>query len=221
MEHRHHRGHAVDQLKAEPQVHQHGEQGKAHRQGGLLPQLAAHLRTYHVGAAHAKVAGIKFLFQGVHHGIRDGPFQVIQAAEHPALHLVADIEHLAGQAIIFRRRRMHGIAGQQRGPHRGKAHLVTVIDVLFARLRVGFQGIDDLVLALGKVGLAGLFQVQLDHHFIAAGLAVALDHGVVQPGFIQRAPDRSIVRLPGELHIDQRAAAEIHPQRNAMPEQHG
>ena len=101
--------------------------------------------------------------------------------------------------LIFRRIGMHRVARGKRSYNRGKTHLITIIQILFSLDRVRLQGIDDLVLALGNIGLAGLFLVQLDHYFIVTGVAVTLDNGIVQPGLIKITANGFGIALGGLL----------------------
>ena len=53
------------------------------------------------------------------------------------------------------------------------------------------------------------------------GLPIALNADIVQSGAVHGGANGIVIRRLGKLHIDQRAAAEIHALRNAVPEQHG
>ena len=43
----------------------------------------------------------------------------------------------------------------------------------------------------------------------------------MQARAVHRLADRVVIGSLGKLHIDKRAPAEVYPQRNPIPEQHG
>ena len=96
-----------------------------------------------------------------------------------------------------------------------------IVQVLLALGGIGLERLDDLVLALVQGLLGGLLDVERDQQFVVGRRAVALDTGVVQPGAVHGLADIVGVGLLRELHIHQRAAAEINAQREVVPEQHG
>ena len=85
----------------------------------------------------------------------------------------------------------------------------------------GLQGADDGVLALIERRLAGFLDAQVDQDFVVGGRAEALDAGIVQAGAVHVVANLVEIGRLRELDVDQRAAAEVHTQRNVMPEQHG
>ena len=102
-----------------------------------------------------------------------------------------------------------------------QAGLTGVVQVLLAGSTLRFERTDNGVLALVERSLAGLLHAEIDQHLIVRCRTEALDARIVQPGLVQLLPDMVEVRRLRELHIDQRAAAKLHAQRNVVPEQHG
>src|SRR5262249_12987457 len=184
-------------------------------------QLTAYLRSYHLYLAHAKVAGIEILLQAFQHRVRNHALQIVDVPQHAALQVVAHVQNVACHPLVLRRAGMRRIPGDQRIANRGKADHIIIVDVSFALDWIRLQRVDDLFLAPIKVGLAGLLDVQLDHHLVGRCHVVALDDGVMESALVQLAADGVDIRRVSELYIHYRPAPEFDAQRNLVPEEHG
>ena len=81
--------------------------------------------------------------------------------------------------------------------------------------------LNDLVFALVERLFAGLLNVESDQDFVVRGRTIGLDAGIFQARARQFRMDSRRVGRMRILHVHQRPAAEVHAQRNAVPEQHG
>ena len=94
MKNRHHRGHAVNQLKAEPQVNQHSQQRVEYGQSRLFLELRADLRAHNLHAAHGEIRDKEVVLQSGNNFRRGYVLELIEAAQHAALYAVAIIDDL-------------------------------------------------------------------------------------------------------------------------------
>ncbi len=83
------------------------------------------------------------------------------------------------------------------------------------------QRLDDDIFAAIEGRLAGFLHAQIDQDFIIGSRTKALDARVLQSCAVHGMPDLVEVRSLRKLDVHQRAAAELHAQRNAMPEENG
>src|SRR5260221_4081970 len=112
---------------------------------------------------------------------------------------------------------MERVTRDQSTFHRGCAN---VVQVLFALGHGALQRLNDLVLAAGEIGFAGVLQVQSNENFVRS-LAESLNARAVQSSLVQGCADRLFVRLIHELHLNVSASAKIQTERDSVPEEHG
>src|SRR5260370_2839999 len=96
-----------------------------------------------------------------------------------------------------------------------------VVEILFPRGGIAFERLNDLSFTLIESLVAGLRNIEGDEEFVVGGLPVSLDAGILQAGAFDLGVDGGRIRRVRILHVDQRSAAEVDTQRDAMPERHG
>ncbi len=101
MEDRDHRRHTIDQLKSEPQVHQHPGQRINRRQQRLVAQLLAHLRSNNLNVEYVKARQVTILLQLGHHARISNPIQRIDTWDQPTMLLIAEVGNRPGLRSIF------------------------------------------------------------------------------------------------------------------------
>ena len=107
--HRHHRRHAVDQLKAEPQIDQHAQQRIQRRADGLPPQLRSHLWTDDLSIEDVKAREVGLLLQQRNHRRVSDALQRVEAPDQAVALLVAVVQD---RVCLLRVLRLSGIRAQ-------------------------------------------------------------------------------------------------------------
>ena len=82
------------------------------------------------------------------------------------------------------------------------------------------QRLDDRLTSAVELGFAGVLLGQRDDDLVVGRWTIALDPGIVDARAIRSSANLVDVRRLVKLHVDQRSALEVHPERNAVPEQH-
>src|SRR5712691_7816132 len=184
----HHRGHAVDQLKAEPQINQHSQQRVKYGQPRLFLELGADLRAHNLHVAHGEIRDKEVVLQSGNNFRRGYVLELIEAAQHTALYAVAIVDdllrfrqitpaniHTYVQRIALHQRILDAL-------HRG------IVEIQLAFGSIGAQCLDDLRLSLVKAGFfAVLLLIQGNEHFVVRRTAIGLDECIAQPHTVERA----------------------------------
>src|SRR5207253_364824 len=104
--------------------------------------------------------------------------QLINTLEDPTPRLlVSEFQDLLGNPVIFLGRNVQRITGGQGITY---SRTADVVEIPLALWRVGIQGLDNLLLALAKVRLAGLLLLKGNQLFIVGGNPKALNARIVQ-----------------------------------------
>src|SRR5260370_33342630 len=102
---------------------------------------------------------------------------------------------------------MKRIESKQRRATRGASNPVIVVEVLLAGRSIAFQSSNNLILAFGQLGLAGIFLIESDHQLIGrVSAAETLDDSTLQARVAQGTMNLAFISGVGKTQIDLGAA---------------
>src|SRR5208283_339038 len=173
--------------------------------------------------ADTKVRDVEVVLERGDNGGIGHSLQLIDGTEHTAFRFVAIVDN----RLTYRSVARVGVGARSEAERILLQKIIRdgqgtgVVEILFPGGGVAFERLKDLDFTLVESLFAGLLNIEGDQHFVIAGLAVPLNAGVLQAGALDLRVDGGRIGSMRVLHVDQRPAAEVDAQRDAVPERHG